>query len=380
MNPLAIPFHRPDLGEEEAAAAAHAVRSGWLTTGSVSEALEEGLADYLGRDACLLVNSGTAAMQLLLRSAGVEPGDQVVLPALTHIGTAEAVESCGARPVFADVCEDSLCLDPASAAAAVTERTRALMPVHYAGRPCDMAALGAVAATAGAAVVEDAAHALTTVGPGGRRVGQDTAGAALSFYATKELCLGEGGAVVTDDTQAAAAMRRWALHGIEARPVAPGDGRRDYDVVEHGHKMNVPDVLAALGMAQLARMDPGREQRTAVADRYLDRLADLDEITLPDPQAGDTRLSWHLFSMRVAGRGRRDALADDLRDSGIGTSVHFRPLTHMTWFRERWGTAPGQCPVSDAAGATVLSLPIYPGLTESESDRVVAAVRGFFAA
>ncbi len=373
-----IPFHRAALRESDVEAVAATLRSGWLTTGPRTRELEAELAKLCGRQHALCVSSATAALFLLYKGAGVAPGDEVLVPAMTFVATAEVAVHLGARPIFVDVDEETLLLDPDDLARKISPRAKLIAPVHYAGQPCAMGPILEVARAHRLAVVEDAAHCLTGR-DGERRPGEGTLGAALSFYATKELPTGEGGAIVTDDESVVVRARRASLHGI-SRPAwtrMQVGARAVYDVEEIGWKMNLPDVLAALGLAQVGRMIVQRERREALARRYDERLRGLPGIRPLAVRSGCTSAR-HLYVVRVdataAGLGR-DELAAELGRFRVGTSVHFVPLPGMTVFRRLFGTRPDDCPRAARAGREVLSLPLYPDLTEAEVDEVAAAIR-----
>jgi dTDP-4-amino-4,6-dideoxygalactose transaminase len=376
--PAAIPFHRAAIGEEDVAAVVATLRSGWLTTGPRCGELERGLAQLLDRRHALALNSATSALFLLYKAAGVGPGDDVLVPAITFMATAEVAIHLGARPVVVDVDDATLLLDPVDLARKITRRARLIAPVHFAGQPCAMAPLQAIAQAERLAVVEDAAHCLTGH-ERGRRPGEGTLGAALSFYATKELALGEGGALVSDDEGVVERARRWSLHGI-SRPAHARmqiGARATYDVEDVGFKMNLPDLLAALGVSQLPRMEAQRDRREALARRYDAALRGLPGVRLLPTRPGFVSAR-HLYVVRVDPEKAgitRDELAAELGRRGIGSSVHFTPLHEMTVMKTLYGTRSEDCPVAARAGREVLSLPLHPGLRDDEADAVAAAIR-----
>ena len=374
----AIPFHRTVITESDLEAVTATLRSGWLTTGPRCRDFEHALAQLTGRRHALALNSATSALFLLYKCAGVGPGDEVLVPAITFMATAEVAIHLGARPVIVDVDEATLLLDPLDLERKLTRRSKLIAPVHYAGQGCDMTPLLALAGAERLAIVEDAAHCL--VGrEGSRRPGEGTLGAALSFYATKELATGEGGAIVTDDESVVARARRWSLHGI-SRPAHARmqiGARATYDVEEVGWKMNLPDLLAALGLSQIGRMEAQREQREAVARRYDTALAGIPGLR-PLTRRPGVVSAHHLYVVRVerAAAGLdRDQLAQALGEKGVGTSVHFTPLHEMTVMKTLYGTRAEDCPVAARAGREVLSLPIYPGLSEGEIDFIAESIR-----
>jgi dTDP-4-amino-4,6-dideoxygalactose transaminase len=359
-------FQPPAVGEEEIEAVAETIRSGWLTTGPRAALLEERMAEYLEAEHVVALASGTAAMHLALVALGVGPGDEVVTTPITWPATANVVEHCGARPVFVDVRPDDLNIDPARVPEAVTERTKAILPVHLAGQPCDLDPLLAL----GPPVVEDAAHALESRYRG-RKVGAISTATCFSLYATKNVAAGEGGLVATDDSALAERVR-------EMRLTRRGDGSR-YDQVAPGFKANLSDVLAAIALVQLDKLELHTAVRRRQFELYDEGLNGLDGIT---PLARDPRdiHAHHLYVVRVdAGRagGTRDDYRAALDEQGVATSIHFLPVHLLTWFRERY---PDQVPlpVAERAGGEVLSLPLSPAHSEDDIRDVVAAVQDVY--
>jgi dTDP-4-amino-4,6-dideoxygalactose transaminase len=359
-------FQPPAVGEEEIEAVAETIRSGWLTTGPRAALLEERMAEYLEAEHVVALASGTAAMHLALVALGVGPGDEVVTTPITWPATANVVEHCGARPVFVDVRPDDLNIDPLRVPEAVTERTKAILPVHLAGQPCDLDPLLAL----GPPVVEDAAHALESRYRG-RKVGAISTATCFSLYATKNVAAGEGGLVATDDSALAERVR-------EMRLTRRGDGSR-YDQVAPGFKANLSDVLAAIALVQLDKLELHTAVRRRQFELYDEGLNGLDGIT---PLARDPRdtHAHHLYVVRVdAGRagGTRDDYRAALDEQGVATSIHFLPVHLLTWFRERY---PDQVPlpVAERAGGEVLSLPLSPAHSEDDIRDVVAAVQGVY--
>ena len=299
----------------------------------------------------------------------------MILPSLTFIATAEVAVHLGAKPVFVDVDEETLCLNQECVSASITPRTRLVVPVHHGGQLCDMEGLEAIATRHGVAIVEDAAHALSAR-HGQRRPGANTLGAAFSFYATKELVLGEGGALATDDPDVAEKCRSWSLHGMTKTSVdraRPGRAAL-YDVVDIGYKMNLPDALAALGVGQVARLEDAREAREGLARRYDEGFRGLDGIQPVEVRENHVSAR-HLYVVRVAPRIDRDLLAVKLERRGIRTSVHFVPLHETTVFREHFGYRSEDCPITSRLGKEILSLPLYPDLGFENVDRIVGEIR-----
>ena len=356
-------FQPPAIGDEEIAAVAETLRSGWLTTGPRAALLEERLAAYLEVEHALALSSGTAAMHLALVALGVGPGDEVITSPITWPATANVIEHCGATPVFCDVREDDLNLDPSALPELVTERTKAILPVHLAGQPCDLDPIHAL----GVPVVEDAAHALESRYRG-RKLGGLSDATCFSLYATKNVAAGEGGVVATNRGDVADAIRQMRL-------TRRGDGAR-YDQVTWGFKANLSDVLAAIALVQLDKLEHHADIRARQFALYDDGLDGLEGITPLTRDPRDTH-ALHLYAVRIdpdrAGANRDDyqqALAEEL----IATSIHFLPVHRLTWFRERYPDQP-QLPVAERAGEEVLSLPLSPAHADEDILDAVDAVR-----
>ncbi len=356
-------FQPPAIGDEEVAAVAETLRSGWLTTGPRAALLEERLAEYLAVPHVLAVSSGTAAMHLALLAVGVGPGDEVITSPITWPATANVIEHTGATPVFCDVREDDLNLDATILPSLVTERTRAILPVHLAGQPCDLDPIHAL----GLPVVEDAAHALESRYRG-RKLGGLSDATCFSLYATKNLAAGEGGLVATPRDDVADAVR-------EMRLTRRGDGAR-YDQRTPGFKANLSDVLAAIALVQLDKLELHGAIRARQVGLYDEGLADLDGI---EPLARDPRdtHALHLYVVRIDA-GRAGATRDDyqraLKQEGVATSIHFLPVHRLTWFRERYPEQP-RLPVAEQAGEEVLSLPLSPAHSDEDILDAIDAVR-----
>ena len=372
-----LPFHEPSLGEEEIAEVAATLRSGWLTTGARAAALEAAFGPIVDAPHALAVSSGTAALHLALRAAGVGPGDEVIVPTFTFTATAEAALYLGARPVLADVDPATGNLDAEGVARCLGPRTRAVVPVHVGGLPCDLDRIGALARDAGVAVVDDAAHALPAR-LRGRSVGSLADATAFSFYATKNVTTGEGGMVTTGNADWAEAMRSWRLHGMsrDAWRRYSAAGTWAYEVEDVGHKYNLPDVLAALGLVQLRRLDAFAAARRSLAARYRAGLAGLEAVALPEEPPG-FESAWHLFIVRLALERLtidRAGVIERLRERGVGTSVHFIPLHRHPYYRRTLGAEARAFPGAEALFAGCVSLPLYPALAPGDVDRVVGAL------
>lgn len=388
-----IPFHRPSIGAEEEAAVLRVLRSGWLTTAGEARAFEAEFASATGAAHAISVNSATSGLHLALEAVGVGPSDRVITTPYTFTSSAEVVRYLGADPLFVDVREDDLNIDPELVANALAGRrgsrggrevpatggaspVRAILPVHIGGHPCAIGELCEMAGDAGVPVVEDAAHAFPA-SRDGRALGTWGACGVYSFYATKTITTGEGGMVVTADEELAKRMTVMRLHGIDRevwdRFTSATPSWR-YAVVEAGFKYNMPDVLAAIGRVQLTRARAFLDQRRAIASRYHELLADRDYLRLP-PASGES--SWHLYPIRLRLERLsidRDEFIARLAEAGIGTSVHYIPLHLMPYYRDRYGLKPDDFPVSWDAYRRAVSLPIYPGLSDESVARVAETV------
>lgn len=378
-TPPFLPFARPDIGDAEIAAVTDALRSGWVTTGPKARAFEEAFAAYLGGGLqSIAVNSATAGLHLALEALGIGPGDEVIAPTLTFTATVEVVRYLGADPVLVDVDPVTLNIDPEAIRAAITPRTKAIMPVHYGGLACRMDAILAIAREHGLKVVEDAAHALPTTWQGAL-VGQLASDATVfSFYANKTITTGEGGMAVTRDPRLAERMRVMRLHGMSRDAFDRFTSKTPawyYEVVAPGFKYNLTDIAAALGLVQLQRLPRFLEQRQHLARRYHAALAGLPLVLPADAPAGDVH-AWHLYVVRLAAGARlpRDELIQALSERGIGTSVHYVPLHRHPYWRDRYRLAPEQFPNADAAYRAMLSLPLFTAMHDAEQDRVIAAL------
>jgi dTDP-4-amino-4,6-dideoxygalactose transaminase len=376
---MRVPFHRPALGPSEAAAIQAVLDRGWLTTGEECRAFEEELAATLGAAAAVAVSSGTAALELAMAAFDIGPGDEVITSPLAFVASAETITARGARPVFADVNPTSGNLDPEAARAALRPATRAILGLPLGGDPEGLDRLAALCREQDLIFGIDAAHGLetqTALGPLARQADF----VALSFYASKNLTTGEGGAVLLRDATRRERMTRMRVHGMDRASRERDQAARpwDYDVLERGLKANLSDLAAALGRAQLARLDDFREARLLLVHRYLRELADVATLELPrEPEAKTGRHAWHLFSPLLRGDNpapRRDRLLETMVAAGIGVSVHFRPLHLMTAYRAL-GAGPGSFPKAEERWRRSFSLPLFPGLREDEQARVVAVLR-----
>lgn len=375
-----LPFARPDIGDKEIAAVTQALCSGWVSTGPKTREFEQAFTDYLGGSGLqsIAVNSATAGLHLALEALGIGPGDEVIAPTLTFTATVEVVRYLGADPVLVDVDPVTLNIDPDAIRAAITPRTKAIMPVHYAGLACRMDEILAIAREHNLKVVEDAAHALPTTWQG-TLVGQLASDVTVfSFYANKTITTGEGGMAVTRDTQLAERMRVMRLHGMSRDAFDRFSSKTPawyYEIVAPGFKYNMTDIAAAMGVEQLARLPQFVQRRQHLAARYQAQLADLPLVLPADAPAGDAH-AWHLYVVRLAPGARvgRDETIQALSDRGIGTSVHYVPLHRQPYWRDRYQLTPNMFPQADAAYQSMISLPLFTAMQDADQDRVIAAL------
>jgi dTDP-4-amino-4,6-dideoxygalactose transaminase len=356
-------FQPPAIGDEEIAAVTETLRSGWLTSGPGAARLEERMQQYLEVEHVLALASGTAALHLSLVALGVGPGDEVVTSPITWPATANVIVHTGATPVFVDVREDDLNIDPALAAAAVTDNTKALLPVDLAGQPADLDPLLEL----GLPVIEDAAHAAES-SYRGRKVGAIADATCFSLYATKNIAAGEGGLIATNRDDVAEAVQ-------DLRQMRRGDGSI-YDIPVPGYKANLSDVLAAIALCQLDKVEHHRELRQRQFALYDEAVAELDGVT---PLRRDDRdvHALHLYIVRIeteCAGASRDDYQRALREENISTSIHFLPVHRLTWYRERFVDQP-RLPVAERAGDEILSLPLSPAHTDDDIADVIAALR-----
>jgi len=360
---MRVGFQPPAVGDEEVAAVAETIRSGWLTTGPKAAELERRMAAYLEAEHVVALSSGTAALHLALVALGVGPGDEVITSPITWPATANVIVHAGATPIFADVRDADLNIDAAQVAALVSDRTKALMPVHLAGQPCDLDPLWAL----GVPVIEDAAHAAESRYRG-RKIGGLSDATCLSLYATKNIAAGEGGLLATNRGDVAALVRDLQL-------TRRGHGTL-YDLAVPGYKANLSDVLAAIALVQLDKLEAHAEIRRRQFARYDEAVAELAGFRPLDRDPRDTH-AHHLYVVRIdaeAAGATRDDYQRALAEEGISTSIHFLPVHTLTWYRERFPDQP-ELPVAERAGHEVLSLPLSPAHSDEALEAVVEAMR-----
>ena len=372
-----IPFHIPSIGEEEISEAAAALRSGWLTTGPRTAQFEREFKEYVHVSHALAVNSGTAALHLALAGLGIGPGDEVITTPLTFCATVNTILQVGAVPVLADIGADGN-IDPASVAQRITGRTRAILPVHLGGLPCEMDQLWSLARQHGLFVIEDAAHAVGSLYRG-QPIGGGSDAVAFSFYATKNLTTGEGGMVTTNNSALAESMRILCLHGItkDAWNRYAQHGNWYYEVQACGFKYNLSDIQSAIGIHQLRKQEHFIEVRTRYARLYSEALAGVPEVDIP-PEPEWRRPAWHLYILRLNLELldiNRDEFIRELHRKGIGASVHFIPVPLHPFFKEYASRPENFCPRALALYPRLVSLPLYPAMSENQVSYVSRTVK-----
>jgi dTDP-4-amino-4,6-dideoxygalactose transaminase len=381
---LRVPFHRPTIGPEEIAEVVRTLESGWLTTGARTEQFEREFRDYIKAPHGQAVSSCTAGMHLALAALDIGPGAEVITTPLTFCSTVNVILQVGATPVLADVGRDGN-IDPQSIAARITERTRAIMPVHLAGLPCQMDAIWAIARERRLHVIEDSAHAVGSryqgrpIGAGDPLTGYCSDACVFSFYATKNLTTGEGGMVTTHHETLAETLKILCLHGISKNAwnrYSDRGGWR-YEVLRSGFKYNLTDIQSSIGIHQLRKLEGFIASRTRVVEAYNRAFAKVDECELP-PVSDDCRHSWHLYMLRLnldRLEISRDEFIVELAKLGVGTSVHFIPIPLHPFFASMANRPENQCPQALALYRRLISLPLYPGMTEAQVEYVIDSVK-----
>jgi perosamine synthetase len=370
-----LPYGRQTIDDADVAAVVATLRSDWLTTGPAVAEFERRFADVVSARYAVAVSSGTAALHAAASAAGVGPGDEAITTPLTFVATANAVLYQGGRPVFADIDSARLTIDPASIERLLTSRTKAIMPVHYAGQPCDLDAIQALARARGLRVIEDAAHALGARYRG-RPIGALSDLTVFSLHPVKHVTSGEGGVVTTDDADLADRLRRFRNHGLAADATTRNASGAIYsEMVDLGFNYRITDIQCALATTQLGKLDASLARREAIASRYRTALREQRGMTMP-MVAGDVRHAWHIFPILL----ELDRLAVDrqtifaaLRAENIGVTVHYIPAYWHPYY-ERLDYPRGLCPVAEDTAARLLTLPMFPGMTDADVDDVVTAL------
>lgn len=390
MRESFLPFTRPMVGEEEIAEIIDSIHSGWITTGPKSAKFEALLAEYNGVKHCMAMNSATTAQEITMQVLGLQPGDEVITTGLTWVSTLSTVILQGGVPVLVDIDPKTLNLDPAKLEAAITPRTKGIIPVHLTGLPVDMDAVWAVAKQHGLWVVEDAAQAMGAHYKG-KKIGSDPRSvmSVYSFHPNKNMTTGEGGAIAFHSDEYAARIQRLRFHGIErdAWKRQSKEGSVHIDVMEPARKANFMDLQAAMGLHQIKKLDGFNARRGELFRRYLELMKDMDEVMLPWEGDADLGHCFHLFVLRIhpekAGLDR-DAFVTELKARNIGTGIHYKPSHQHTFYRDFYAKHPqglpkDGLPATDWSGDRLCSIPLWPGLKEEEQDEVVAEIKDVIA-
>lgn len=373
-----LPFHMPDLGEEEINAVVEVIQSGWLTTGAKAKQFENEFAAMVGARHAIAVNSCTAALHLALEATGVREGDEVIVPTMTFAATAEVVTYLKAKPVLVDCAQDTLNIVPELIEQALSPRTKAIVPVHFAGHPCEMDKILAIARAHNLRVIEDAAHALPARYRG-KMVGGISDVTCFSFYATKNITTGEGGMVTTDDPDVAARIRTMSLHGLsrDAWNRYAAEGSWYYEILYPGFKYNLTDIAAAMGLAQLQKCERFWKARDHLATLYEEGFRDVPELICPRA-VPHVQHAWHLYVIQLdlhRLRIGRNEFIQRLQQERIGCSVHFIPLHLHPYYRDAFGHRPADFPTANRVFERIVSLPLYPKMTEHDVERVITVVK-----
>lgn len=375
-----LPFALPDIGEEEIAEVVHSLRSGWITTGPKTKQFEQDFSCLFNAGAeSIAVNSATAGLHVALEAVGISSGDEVITTPYTFTATAEVVRYLGAHPVFVDIDHDTLNIDPAKIEASITNKTKAIIPVHFAGLACDMSEILRIARKHNLKVIEDAAHALPTRHQGKLIGDLESDAAVFSFYATKTIATGEGGMVVTRNPEIAARCRMMRLHGISRDAFDRYTSTKPawhYEVVAPGFKYNMTDLAASMGIHQLKKVWSFQQRRQAMAERYDRELAGLPITFPPQGNQGDVH-AWHLYVLQLQSSAgiSRDCFIEEMSQRGIGCSVHFIPLHLHPYWRDTYKLKPDDFPNALAVYQSAVSLPLYTKMTDDDQSRVIDAIR-----
>lgn len=369
-----IPYGRHEIGDDDIAAVVAVLKSDWLTTGPVLDSFEQELAKFGGARYAIAVNSGTAALHGAVHAAGIGPGDEVLVPPMTFVATANSVVYHGATPVFVDVEESTLLLNPGEVEKKITPRTKAIIAVDYAGQPCDYRKLRQIADTHGLVLIADACHSLGAA-DGGRPCGSLADLTVFSFHPVKPIAAGEGGAVLTDDPQMASRIRMFRNHGISTDHRQRQEaGQWYYEMVDLGFNYRMTDIQASLALSQLKKLPGWISKRQRVAERYDSQLAGLEARPL-QVQPGVSH-GYHLYVVRIP---RRDGVFRLMRAGNLGVNLHYIPVYLHPYYRKTFGTKEGLCPVAESAYREIISLPIFPNLAEADQQRVILTLKNALA-
>jgi dTDP-4-amino-4,6-dideoxygalactose transaminase len=374
-----LPFSRPTIEDDEINEVVDSLKSGWITTGPKVKRFEENFGKYVGADFTVALSSATAGLHLTLLALGIKEGDEIITTPMTFASTVSICILCGARPVLVDIEPGTLNIDVAQIRAKITPQTRAIIPVHFAGQSCDMEPVFALAKEFGLTVIEDAAHAAGTEYKG-KRIGSLESISIFSFHPNKNMTTGEGGMVCTADETLAEEISLLKFHGMsrEAWKRFAASGTPNYDIVLPGFKYNMMDIQAAIGIHQLPKLDGFIDRRKELAEYYNNAFADVPELALPAYAPYEQRHAWHLYTPLVRIEKLaidRDRFMEELKKLNIGSGLHYKAIHHHSWYRENLPQPAGALPHADYASDRILSLPLFPRMTDSDAADVVAAVK-----
>ncbi len=368
-----IPYGRQTIDDADIAAVVEVLKSDWLTTGPKVAEFEAGVAKYVDAKYAVAVNSGTAALHAMMAALEIGPGDEVIVPTLTFAATANSVVFQGGTPVFVDVKLETLLIDPAAVEAAITPKTRAIIAVDYAGQPCEYTRLQAIANKHGVTLVSDGCHALGAKFRG-KAVGNITTMTAFSFHPVKPITTGEGGMITTNDKELADKMRTFRAHGIKTDAhQREKQGTWFYEMQSLGYNYRICDIQCALGIQQLTKLDGFTKRRQEIAALYDDRFAGSTQI-IPLRKSPEVSHAYHLYVIKLRGLNRAEVYSK-LREQGIGTNVHYVPVHLHPFYQQKFGTRKGRCPVAEAAYEQMLSLPVFPGMSNADVETVVETLK-----
>lgn len=376
-----IPVFQPDYDRREIKAVSEVLKSGWIGLGPKTEEFEKRFAQYVGAPFAIALNSATAALHLSLLAAGIGKGDEVIVPSLTFVSTAHAVLYVGAKPVFADIQKDTLCIDPADVMKKITKKTRAIIPVHYGGHPSDMDTFNTIANEHKITIIEDASHACGSVYHD-KKIGSISPFTCFSFHAVKNLATGDGGMITVNDKTIAEHLRRLRWVGINKNTwdrleIISGEKTYRgygwyYEVEELGYKCHMNDITAAIGLVQLQKLESSNALRRSLAKRYTRKLKPLTHITCPTQQSG-VMSAQHNYVIRA---NDRDKLHLYLRDRGISTGVHYMPVHLQPYYQKLYPNV--HLPVTQRVWKDLLTLPLYPTLSKKDQDYIIMSVKKFY--
>ncbi|RAW91528.1 DegT/DnrJ/EryC1/StrS family aminotransferase [Photorhabdus laumondii] len=385
MNNKFLPFALPEIGQSEIDEVIDSLKTGWITTGPKTRRFEQDFAQYLGSDVeAIAVNSATAGLHLALEAIGIQPGDEVIVPTYTFTATAEVVRYLGAHPIFVDSLPDSLNIDPIAIEKAITAKTKAIMPVHFAGLSCDMDAIIAIAKKFNLRIIEDAAHSFPTLYKGKKIGTLDTDVTVFSFYANKTMTTAEGGMLVSRHPDIIKRAKIMRLHGISKDAFDRYQSKIPawyYEVIEPGYKYNMPDICASIGIHQLQKIDTFHKKREAMAKLYDDELKHLPIILPTKPQESNSQHAWHLYTIRLNDQVKisRDDFIIKMAEKNIGCSVHFIPLHKQPIWKNTYSLNENNFPVAEENFKRIVSIPLYTKMTKEDQIYVIKTIKEILA-